>query len=183
MSAPSRKEQLVDAALAVVAQSGGSALTLDAVAEQAGLSKGGLLYHFPTKEKLIMAMIDRALDGMDAAIDAAMCAEQRSGGGGPGAFARAYVRVSFATPGEGTSGLGGLLAAVATDLSMLDGYRARTQVWRKRMAADGLDPARAEAIRLATDGLYYNQLMGAAVPDHAGMAELETFLITLAGGT
>ena len=39
--------------------SGAVHLTLDAVAERAGVSKGGLLYHFPSKESLLQAMVDR----------------------------------------------------------------------------------------------------------------------------
>ncbi len=40
---------ILDAASRVVLDKGASALTLESVAEQAGISKGGLLYHFPTK--------------------------------------------------------------------------------------------------------------------------------------
>jgi AcrR family transcriptional regulator len=42
-------------------------LSLDAVAEQAGVSKGGLLYHFPTKQALISAIIERYLSAAEGA--------------------------------------------------------------------------------------------------------------------
>ncbi|MFF4615626.1 TetR/AcrR family transcriptional regulator [Nonomuraea jabiensis] len=38
---------------------GAEALTLEAVARRAGVSKGGLFYHFPTKQALVAAMVDR----------------------------------------------------------------------------------------------------------------------------
>ncbi|NQU44746.1 TetR family transcriptional regulator [bacterium] len=59
MSRPSSKEAILDAAEAVVIESGASHMTLDAVAERSGISKGGLIYHFPTKESLLEGMIDR----------------------------------------------------------------------------------------------------------------------------
>ena len=40
------RKRLLDAAAAVVRRDGAGALTLDAVAAEAGVSKGGLLYHF-----------------------------------------------------------------------------------------------------------------------------------------
>jgi AcrR family transcriptional regulator len=45
---------------------GSGRLTLDTVAERAGLSKGGLLYNFPTKDALLQAMIQRLVDEVGA---------------------------------------------------------------------------------------------------------------------
>ncbi|MCL4694718.1 MAG: TetR/AcrR family transcriptional regulator, partial [Candidatus Hydrogenedentes bacterium] len=56
MPRPSCNDLLLDSAEAVVVEGGPSRLTLDAVAEKAGVSKGGLLYHFPTKDALVEAM-------------------------------------------------------------------------------------------------------------------------------
>ncbi|HBF34148.1 TPA: hypothetical protein DDW35_06255, partial [Candidatus Sumerlaeota bacterium] len=56
---PDSKEAILDAAESVVLEHGASHMTLDAVAERAGVSKGGLMYNFPTKEALLTAMITR----------------------------------------------------------------------------------------------------------------------------
>jgi AcrR family transcriptional regulator len=45
----------------VVQARGAGSLTLEAVADVAGVSKGGLLYHFPTKDALIDGMVADAL--------------------------------------------------------------------------------------------------------------------------
>jgi AcrR family transcriptional regulator len=58
----SSREKILDAAAELVAEIGAGRLTLDAVAERAGLSKGGLLYNFPTKDALLQAMIQRMID-------------------------------------------------------------------------------------------------------------------------
>ena len=59
LARPSSKNAILDAAEAIVVKSGAVHMTLDAVAAEAGISKGGLIYHFPTKEALLQAMIDR----------------------------------------------------------------------------------------------------------------------------
>jgi AcrR family transcriptional regulator len=43
------RERILEAAYTVAERSGAAALTLDAVAAEAKVSKGGLLYHFPSK--------------------------------------------------------------------------------------------------------------------------------------
>jgi AcrR family transcriptional regulator len=62
------RERLLDAAERVVAESGAKHLTLDAVAKSAGVSKGGLLYHFPSKEALLQGMLVRHFQDVDAEV-------------------------------------------------------------------------------------------------------------------
>src|SRR5215212_6184568 len=59
---PSSRERILDAAAELVREVGAGRLTLDAVAERAGLSKGGLLYNFPTKEALLQGMLERIVE-------------------------------------------------------------------------------------------------------------------------
>jgi AcrR family transcriptional regulator len=63
------RERLLDAAERVVVESGATHLTLDAVAKSAGVSKGGLLYHFPSKEALLEGMVTRHFREVDAEVD------------------------------------------------------------------------------------------------------------------
>ena len=65
-SAYSRKKQpeivrrdLMHNAIALAAQQGVSALSLQQVSEAAGVTKGGLLHHFPTKQALVDAVFDQ----------------------------------------------------------------------------------------------------------------------------
>jgi len=58
----SSREKILDAAAELVGEIGAGRLTLDSVAERAGLSKGGLLYNFPNKDALLQAMIQRLID-------------------------------------------------------------------------------------------------------------------------
>ncbi|MEW1841765.1 helix-turn-helix domain-containing protein, partial [Nonomuraea angiospora] len=60
-----RRDELLDAAEDLLCDQGSSALTLAAVADRAGVSKGGLLYHYGTKEALIKGMVERLIEDFD----------------------------------------------------------------------------------------------------------------------
>jgi len=181
MASLSRKATLLAAAYAVVEKKGGAALTLDAVAAEAGLSKGGVLYHFPTKEALIVAMIEEEINRTVRALEAALSTESIDSEGGlaPGSFSRAYVNVSFAAMETTNCGLGGVLAAIATDLTMLESYRTWTKRWSEKFADDGFDPFVAEIVRLTTDSLFYSDLIDVAMPSREDLPKLKAALLAL----
>lgn len=56
------RQQLLAVAARLAAERGVGAVTLDAVAAASGVSKGGLLHHFPTKASLLEGMLDSLLD-------------------------------------------------------------------------------------------------------------------------
>ncbi|MFD0884645.1 TetR/AcrR family transcriptional regulator, partial [Streptosporangium algeriense] len=68
MPRPSSKDRLLDAAAEVLLTEGAGSLTLEAVARRAGVSKGGLFYHFPTKQALVAGMVERLVGAFDAAL-------------------------------------------------------------------------------------------------------------------
>jgi AcrR family transcriptional regulator len=47
------REEILDATEAVIGREGVAGLTLDAVAAECDVSKGGLLHHFPSKDALV----------------------------------------------------------------------------------------------------------------------------------
>jgi len=53
---PSSRTQILQAAVRVTERHGITALTLEAAAEEAGLTKPGLMYHFRTRDELLMAI-------------------------------------------------------------------------------------------------------------------------------
>ena len=56
------RERILDAALAVADRVGAAHLTLDAVATEAGVSKGGLLYHFASKDLLLKGVVEHHME-------------------------------------------------------------------------------------------------------------------------
>jgi AcrR family transcriptional regulator len=65
MDNPSRSERSRKAALAaaltIIARDGPGRLTLDAIARESGLSKGGLMHQFRTKEAVLRALLEQQL--------------------------------------------------------------------------------------------------------------------------
>ncbi|MBR0810172.1 TetR family transcriptional regulator [Bradyrhizobium diazoefficiens] len=51
----------LEAAIAIVARDGPGRLTLDAIARESGLSKGGVMHQFRTKEAVLKALLERQL--------------------------------------------------------------------------------------------------------------------------
>ncbi len=50
---------IIAAANRIVAENGLSGTTIEAVASAAGVSKGGLLYYFPSKKELLLALLEK----------------------------------------------------------------------------------------------------------------------------
>src|SRR5690606_32459404 len=90
--APAARAKVLHAFAELLVTSGERSATLDAVAERAGVSKGGLLYHFPTRD----ALVDGLVDHLHALI-AADVAVMTSAPEGPVAY---LLRSSLETGGE-----------------------------------------------------------------------------------
>ncbi|MEU0067864.1 helix-turn-helix domain-containing protein, partial [Streptomyces albidoflavus] len=67
----SKRTQILDAAARLVQREGVKSVTFDAVAAEAGLTKGGLLYHFASREELVRAIHQHLADRWEADLVAA----------------------------------------------------------------------------------------------------------------
>jgi len=56
-----RREQIIDAAIAGIAEQGLQHLSLSEIESRAGMSRGQLTYYFKTKEEIFLAVFDRLL--------------------------------------------------------------------------------------------------------------------------
>ena len=150
-------DRIIDAAEAIVEEHGVAALTLEQAAKRAGVSKGGVLYHFPSKEALVAAMIGRFTQRFDNAV-AQLTAEDSSA---KGRTTRSYVKASFGhAPGTGPKfdrACGSITAALANNPGNLAVVREQSARWQRAVEADGLDPVFASIIRLAVDGLWLGE--------------------------
>jgi AcrR family transcriptional regulator len=61
-----RREQIIEAAMAVIAEQGLQNLSLSEIEKKAGMSRGQLTYYFPAKEDILLAVFDRLLELMRA---------------------------------------------------------------------------------------------------------------------
>ena len=64
-----RREQVIEAAVAVIAEKGIQHLSLSAIEEKTRMSRGQLTYYFHSKEDILLAVFDRMIDEMRKAHD------------------------------------------------------------------------------------------------------------------
>jgi AcrR family transcriptional regulator len=160
---PAARAKVLSAAGRVLCHRAAAGFTLEAVAAEAGVSKGGLMYHFPTKEALLEALVSQAVLEVDEALAPAAASTV------PGAFTRAYLDSTVPkgptaqldpVPVDGGSLTAALAAAVALDPRLLQPLRHAYDRWQDRLESDGIDPAAATAVRLAVDGWWLAMLLG-----------------------
>ena len=159
------KDRILDAAERIVLRDGVARLTMEAVAAEASLSKGGVLYNYPSKDDLIRGMIHRLIDMFET--DMARFAEQDPDP--VGRRTRAFLRALFPQPTQSCEQCSpvcaALLAAVATNRSLLDPLREHIRTWEPYLKEDGIDPVVAAMVRLAGQGLWWADLFGLKPPD------------------
>ena len=148
---PVARDAVLDAYEALLIDVGERAATLDAVAKQAGVSKGGLLYHFPNKEALIAALLER----MDT-LAAKDLAEMKAAPEGPAAF---FIKSSL----WANSPLDRVFVAAARLVEVAHEETRRRfagiqQQWLDLLAEE-VGPEMARAVRYMGDGLYFNAML------------------------
>ena len=145
------RERLLDSAEAVLAEHGSQGLTLAAVAAHAGVSKGGLLYHFSTKDALITALIDRLIAGFDEQIESFRLER-------PGWYTRAYVEATFAVLTARDADVArrrwAAACAAATDPELRKPFAEAQHRWLNEGLDEEPDPELSQLARLAADGLW-----------------------------
>jgi AcrR family transcriptional regulator len=153
------KKKILLAANNVVLRDGSNALTLDAVCKEAGISKGGLLYHYNTKEALIAAMIEALISGADESMQARQAEDPNP----KGSWARAYINTCRQSD-EADQISAAMIPAAASDPALLEPLRQYYEDWQRKLDADLGDTSRSTLIRLALDGLWLADLLCLAAP-------------------
>ena len=163
----SAKNRILDCAERLVIREGVAHLTLDAVAADAGLSKGGILYHFPSKDALIEGMIAHLMETAHAAIARSIEADPEP----RGRYTRAILAVNFPEPAseleQHNQVASALLAAVVINRALLEPVKGEYRNLDASLRADGIDPVRARIVQLAADGLWISGMLGLPGPDPA----------------
>jgi len=156
------RAKLLGAATELVTKYGVGALTLERVAATAGVSKGGLLYHFGTKQELVVAMLMHTLGGAGDRL------EDLAADGTPGSFATAYLDYVRSSEHIRRGAAVGIFASAALDEGDLAPAQDQFATWQQRLVDDdGIDPTVALLARIVGDGLWLIDLFGLASPTEA----------------
>ena len=171
------RAMILEACRQILRRDGLTYLTLEMVAEQAGLSKGGLLYHFPTKESLVEALIEYHNDQFESRLQAFLEMERDQ----PGAWLRAYARAAIEQlrDPDNANLYAGLFAAEEKYDSAHKLMQLRYVGWQQQVDASGLDPTWATLVRLTIDGLWFAQMHQYAPPDEARRERIVDMVLAL----
>ncbi|GAA1907954.1 TetR/AcrR family transcriptional regulator [Arthrobacter gandavensis] len=144
------RERVLSAYEELLINEGPRGATLDAVTALAGVSKGGLLYHFKNKEALATGLLDRL-----RILAAADLERMRTDAEGP---ARFLVRTSvYVDSGLDRALIAAVRLAQANDAAASELLQQIHRDWFDLVLGEVGDRAIARAIMLLGDGLYYNE--------------------------
>lgn len=169
------RQRLIDAATTTMQRHGYGGLSLDTVAKTAGVSKGGLLHHYPTKEALIEALLSQLFSTFAAKVEAYAAQEPER----PGRWLRAYVRATYDDEPPTLAVSAMLLSAIHEQPALLRLVREDAQRWQQLLANDGVAPIRAAVVRQAADAYWSETLIGTAPASQAERMAVRDELLAL----
>ncbi|MCL5255061.1 MAG: TetR/AcrR family transcriptional regulator [Gammaproteobacteria bacterium] len=138
---PSKRDFILAQAELLVRERGASQLTFDALTEQTAISKGGLLYHFESKEALIVAMLERYIGQRKQRTENVLAAKPELNDMVDG-YLLAMLEAEITEPQEMLAVDSAIVAAIASNPELLEPVRQRNvELWA------GLDQAQAGAIQ------------------------------------
>jgi AcrR family transcriptional regulator len=170
---PSTRDALLDAFVAVVNERGERAATLEAVAVEAGVSKGGLLYHFGSKKDLVEGVVER-IRGLAVEYAELLATDAE---GVVGAFIR--TSLTTGTPFDNSYIALTRLAQSGIYPEARDALLAIESEWARMVESEVGDPAVARLVMLVSDGLYYNSALFPALPSASHGASLDDVIAAI----
>jgi AcrR family transcriptional regulator len=171
--AANRRTPILEAAARIVEREGAAHLTIDAVASEAELSKGGVLYHFRTKQALLAGMLERLLSESE---------ERRSEMERAGESAlTAWIKAEHdQAPAERAMALA-LLANAAEDPSLLLPARSFLREAFARFREEAADPDLSLILLFAVEGRRFLDMLGLIPSDAVELERLHERMLELAG--
>nr|WP_224089820.1 TetR family transcriptional regulator [Arthrobacter sp. StoSoilB13] len=172
----SQRTAILEAGLRVAGGATGAAITLEGVAIEAGVTKPGLMYHFPNREALMVALIEHA------ALQVKRRMTDLLGTSAEAASANARYRAYVLVTAEGHN----MRAEWA--LWFQSAYRPELQsAWTKHLGPwlslpnEISDATKAKLLtaRLASDGLWAARASGVLAPDERAQTLIVSNLLNL----
>ncbi len=152
---PTARQKVIEASRQIVMERGAGALTYDEIAQVSGVTRGGITYHFPTKQRLLQALVEqdiaqwKQLENINTPCD---CPPEA-------AEIVAFLRAHTSEEPDRRRFVTGMLSAATLDPPVLDPAREYS---RERLDALELSETnlKLEILRLAAIGLFWSDLFG-----------------------
>ncbi|EME56823.1 TetR/AcrR family transcriptional regulator [Amycolatopsis decaplanina] len=161
MAKTSAKEHILDSYEEILIEQGPGGVTLEAVAARAGVSKGGLLYHFGSKDALVDGLMERLVRLSDEDMAQARRAPE---GVVPYYLRTAITDVTMRKPLHRTTMA--TIRILLNEPRVAEVVRVCNQKVHDMISEHVDDPLTAELVILVGDGLYLRAALGGEDPSY-----------------
>ncbi len=158
------RDRILDAYTTLLIDGNHRSATLDAVAARAEVSKGGLLYHFPSKDALASGLITRLREL--AELDIAGILQSDIG------VVEYFIRTSIGNNAPLDRALIATVRLAQDSQEARDALADINQAWYEVVLGAVHDPQLALTIQLISDGIYYNTALNTDISKATSNQEL-----------
>jgi len=163
------RRALLDQAARITLEQGLSKVTFQAVADAVGVTKGGVMHHFTTKNALILEVFHDAMAKFEAEVDNAMAKDPVR----YGSFTRAYIDATISLGEKGQKEFD----SQATLYVLMLGDSELRELWakwaneqlKKHEATDNTETLCM--VRLVADGIWLSDFSGINISDKKSLRE------------
>ncbi len=159
--------------MTMVVQEGVGGLTIDRVATEAGMSKGGVFYHFKNKEALVTAMAEKIIAEFEEECDQRMAAGAT--------MIEATIEGAFSQDLRQKNRIAALITCCMNEPNFGSRFRSKYSEWLNDLAVKGgVDPGTARVIASAIDGYYLTEMLGVSRMNEQELHEMKNRLLEMA---
>lgn len=144
------RQRILENAMILAAQKGVSGISIQAVADLSGITKGGVFHHFSNKQKLLTAMVEVLFERLDYVVDQIIQQDPHA----YGCFTRAYIETTLE---KNIYGLDSLWSAICMTMLTDRMFNQNWLHWLEgRLAQHQTTDTALELkiLRLAADGIW-----------------------------
>ena len=151
------RNAVLEAAITIIVRDGPNRLTLDAIVRESGISKGGLMHQFPSKEAVLKALLARQTEHFGK-----FSADYREKDGQDKAQPELATQIATLREAMSTKHTiaAAILGAMVQDPGMMTPLREKDARHVEAIKAEAADPDLALLRWLAARGMVFTALMG-----------------------
>lgn len=149
------RSKLIECAARIITEQGPNAVTIQTVADAAGVTKGGLLHHFKNKNQLSEAVSKYFIDQLDAEISKLMAEDPVE----YGRFTRAYINSVWKDVASGQEEQWISFVFYALSNPQLKSMYNEWMEEKQKLHHDTDSDQMLQVLRYAADGVWFETLM------------------------
>ena len=150
------RSKLIECAARIITEQGPNAVTIQAVADAAGVTKGGLLHHFKNKNQLSEAVSRYFIDQLDTELSKLMAEDPAE----YGRFTRAYIKAISQDLASAQNEQWISFAIYTVTEPELKSMWNEWMKEKRRLHYDTDSDQMLQVLRYAADGIWFEVLMG-----------------------